>query len=328
MIARLLRLAWIVVLIVAGIVAWAFVHWFGARIGPWAAGLLGIAVIASAHPAAIAFNFVASRIAGDPVPAAHRLSLRRAIATYDAEIDASMRGFWFATPFLPHRAAPRPPPGTALRGLPILFIHGAFCNRAVWHSFMRDAAGRGYLCEAVTLPDPMASIETQLPAVSQAIGDLLEAARRAGLAAERVAIVGHSMGGLVARLALAGADASRIGPVVTLGTPHHGTHVARLGAAPSVVQMRRGGAWLAALRAGDSAATRTRMTTLFSYHDDIVYPQTTAMLEGATNLAIGGCGHVALLYDRRVRTLVFDRLAAVAADQAAIGGAADGAAAS
>jgi triacylglycerol lipase len=51
-----------------------------------------------------------------------------------------------------------------------------------------------------------------------------------GLAAERVSIIAHSMGGLDARYAIAklgGAD--RIASLVTVGTPHHGTPLADLG---------------------------------------------------------------------------------------------------
>ncbi len=331
MIARFLRWFWIVTIGVAAAATWLATHLFADRIGPWAAGLAGIVAVFALHPATIAVNFVLSRIFGDPVPPAFRLSPWQAIKTYDAEIDASMRGVWFATPFLPHRAARRPAEGAALQSLPILFLHGYFCNRAVWLSFMRDAAARGYVCEAVTLPDPLAAIEAQLATVDAAIDALLTTANDAGIPATRVAIVGHSMGGLVARAAALECDASRIGPIVTLGAPHHGTHTARFGAMPSVVQMRRNGRWLAALGAREVAAAgassvRPRLTSVFSYHDDIVYPQTTAVLEGAAHVAIGGCGHVALLYDRRVRTIVFDVLASsgvepdVAPTQAASGG--------
>ena len=313
MIARLLKGLWIALIVAATGAAWLSIHLLGARIGPWAAGLLGVLVVVAAHPAVIALHFVVSRIAGDPVPAEHRLSLWRAIRMYDAELDASMRGLWFGTPFRSHRPAARPAPGVALRDTPILFVHGYFCNRAVWLSFMKDAAARGYVCEAVTLPDPFGSIDSQMPAVDGAIDDLLTKARDAGLAATRVAIVAHSMGGLVARSALATFGSARVASVITLGTPHHGTHVARYGTIPSVVQMRRGGPWLSDLAARETAGPDREpgpaITTLFSWHDDIVYPQSTGALADAHQVAIGGCGHVALLYDRRVRTAVFDRLA-------------------
>jgi triacylglycerol esterase/lipase EstA (alpha/beta hydrolase family) len=309
MIAGLMRLLWVLIVCASAAAAWLSIRLLGPAIGSWSAGLLGIMIVAASHPLLIATNFALSRRHGDAVPDEFRLSAWQALLTYDAEIDASMRGVWFATPFLAHRPAARPPAGTVLQPLPILFIHGYLCNRAVWLSFMRDAAARGYLCEAVTLPDPLAAIDAQLRVVDHAIDALLAAAREAGIATTRVALVGHSMGGLVARAARVRLPGERIGPVITLGTPHHGTHAARFGRAPSVVQMRRDSQWLAALAEEETSRDEVPpMTTLFSYHDDIVYPQTTGALAGATQRAISGVGHVALLYDKRVRALVFEAL--------------------
>src|SRR4051794_24431245 len=54
------------------------------------------------------------------------------------------------------------------------------------------------------------------------LGELL-AARIAADGREQVAIVGHSMGGLVARAALLHAAGARVSQLVTLGTPHCGS---------------------------------------------------------------------------------------------------------
>lgn len=314
MIARLVRWLWVLGVIVAATAAWASIQLIGGRVGPWAAGLTGAMLVAAAHPAVMAIDFVLSRIAGDPVPLPLRLSPWGAIRMYDAELDASMRGLWFATPFRADQPAARPGPGTALRPSPILFIHGYLCNRAVWLSFMRDAAARGYLCEALTLTNPLLAIETHAGAVDRAIDALLRDARAAGSTATRVLIVGHSMGGLVTRAALQRIDPARVAHVITLGTPHRGTFLARFGTASCLVQMRPHSEWLAgldALERGGNGLRRSCYTTLYSHHDDIVFPQRTGMLDGAYEIAIGGCGHVALLYDRRVRDAVFGRLDAL-----------------
>ncbi len=317
MIATILRVFWIVTLVAAGVLAWWSVRLVGADIGPWAAGLAGAAIAFVLHPALIAINFIMSRVAGDRVPAGFRLTPWQALKTYDAEIDASMRGFWFATPFLLHRPAARPAEATAKRRFPILFVHGYFCNRAIWLSFMRDAAARGYLCEALILPRPFAPIESNASFVDAAIDDLLARARHEteGAPADRVVIVAHSMGGLVARAALQRIDASRVAHVITLGTPHHGAFTARYWDIPNVVQMRLGSPWLIALDAEEMRGhglPRSAWTTLFSYHDNMVFPQETALLKGAHTIPIGGVGHVALVYDKRVRAAVFERLEAIA----------------
>ncbi len=324
MIARIVRRFWLVVLAAALGAAWLSVHLVGARIGVLAAALLGVFAIACLHPLVIAVNFTLSRVFGDPVPTPLRLSLWQALATYDAEIDASMRGLWFATPFLDRRRARRPVDGVVSRPMPILFVHGYFCNRAVWLSFMRDAAARGYLCEAMTIADPFASIDRHAGEVDRAIDALLAEARASGLSGERVVVVAHSMGGLVARAARPAIGAARGAHGLTLGTPPHGTFTARFGSYASVVQMRRRSAWLADLEARErsnaEALPRHDYTTLHSVHDQIVYPQRTGQLEGTQGIVVGGCGHVALLYDRRVRSVVFERLAVVEGRLQAAGG--------
>ena len=305
MIARLLRWLWAFAMLVAAFAAIVAIHIVGPRIGPWAAALLGVSLVLALHPFAIACNFIVSRIVSGPVPEAFRLSLVRAVAMLDAEVDASARGVWLATPFLERRPAPV---SDESRATPILFVHGYFCNRAVWHSFMKDAAGRGYPCEAVTLVNPFAAIDTQATAIDHAI----RAMSRSG---GPVFIVAHSMGGLVVRAAMRGIDPQRVAHVVTLGSPHRGTWTARFGSNAALRQMRLASPWLEALAHDEEAGAglrRSALSSIYSVHDDIVFPPSNACLEGAENIAIGGCGHVALLYDRRVRSIVFDRLDRIA----------------
>ena len=306
MIARLLRGLWLIALCGTTAVAWWASQRYAPRFGPWFPAALVVFLAAAVHPVLIGCNFVASRLAGDRVPGDRRLSPWAWIRTWDAEVDASMRGVWFATPFRGGRPTPSPIP--PLRRTALLFLHGYLCNRAVWHAFMRDAAARGYRCEALTLADPFASIDSHDQSVAEAIRASIEAG------ADRVVLIGHSMGGLVARSAMQRIDRSAVAHVITLGTPHHGTHAARYGRATSVSQMRRDSGWLAALAAREAAGHGLPLdayTTLFSWHDDIVYPQSTGRLAGADAIAVAGIGHVALLYDRRVRALVFERLDAI-----------------
>jgi pimeloyl-ACP methyl ester carboxylesterase len=314
MLARVLKIVWFAAVALTAIVVWASVRWLGPRFGAWPAGLGALLVVLSLHPLLIATHFVMSRLHGDPVPREHRLSFVRAIGMFDAEIDASMRGIWFATPFLSRRSAPTPAPD-ATRALGVLFVHGYFGNRANWLGFLDDAAARGYRASAITLDGIGRPIESHAAAIEAAIA-ALEAR-----GARRVAIVAHSMGGLVVRSALPTIDPARVAHVVTLGTPHRGTTAARFGRGTNVTQMRLGSEWLADLEARERAAgmTHDRYTTVFSHHDDVVYPQTNACLPDAECVALGGIGHVSLLYDRRVRKVVFDVLARTNADLEAEG---------
>ena len=311
MIARLVRGLWIVSVVVAALAAWWSVRTFGAHVGVVAAALVGVCAVYALHPLIVVWNFALSRWKGDPVPADLRIPALRAVGMVDAEIDAAIRGFWFATPFRSAYATPAPNAALAPRRLALLFVHGYFCNRAIWSSFVRDAASRGYACEAVTLNEGFAPIESHAPAIETAIASLIEATRALGRPVDRVVVIAHSMGGLVMRSALTTIDRTRIAHVITLGTPHHGTWPARFGRFANVVQMRVGSPWLAALAEAErdgAGLPHADFTTLYSAHDNIVYPQRTALLDGARAIRLSGIGHVALAFDRRVRDAVFERL--------------------
>ena len=88
------------------------------------------------------------------------------------------------------------------------------------------------------------------------------------------------MGGLAARAWLRNDPhaLARAARLITLGTPHHGTVLANLGVGANARQMRcsqagEPSAWLRALAAGESAAARARMVSIWTYHDNIVAPQ-------------------------------------------------------
>lgn len=320
MIAAIQRSALVALFLGAALTAWLFVLWFGGRLGMATAALLGVFCVFAIHPYFVATNFLVSRIAASPVPKAMRLSPWQALKTYDAELDASVRGFWFAHPFLSRR--PAPAPVAPLRKLPLLFVHGYFCNRALWLPFMRDAAQRGYVCEAVTLAAPFDDIDHYADPIAAAIDALLTRARACGVGADQVVVIAHSMGGVAVRAAIRRDGAARIAHVITLGSPHAGTVHAWLGSVTNVRQMRRRSAWLRELDAFETAhehdasrdasvLPRARYTAVFSYHDNIVAPQETACLAGAHNVALAGIGHVSLVYSERVREVVFAEIDAI-----------------
>jgi triacylglycerol esterase/lipase EstA (alpha/beta hydrolase family) len=104
--------------------------------------------------------------------------------------------------------------------------------------------------------------------------------------------------------------------VITLGTPHHGTCLASFGVGRNAAQMRRAGCpegleseWLRDLAAGESAATRALLTSIYTHHDNIISPQTSSFLAGAHNIPMGGVGHVAMGRNRRVLAQVMREIA-------------------
>jgi pimeloyl-ACP methyl ester carboxylesterase len=153
---------------------------------------------------------------------------------------------------------------------------------------------------------------------------VLDQAARAALAAgaPSVDVVGYSAGGVVARLWAeddGGAAVAR--RIVTLGSPHHGTTVAALGAS-----LLPGQCPTACLELVPNSDLLTRMNTdetpagpvwvsLWTNQDQVVTPPDSARLDGALNIPVQSvCAdarldHGQLPTDRLVQSLVLAALA-------------------
>jgi triacylglycerol esterase/lipase EstA (alpha/beta hydrolase family) len=201
-------------------------------------------------------------------------------------------------------------PAPARNVAPVLLLHGVLCNSGVWLR-MRTVlrAARNAPIYTLSYGPPLDSVERFADQLARRIERI-----RADTGAARVAIVAHSMGGIVARAYLRRYGAAYIDRVITIGTPHHGSVHAWLFAGISLAQLRPGNAWLATLNA--APLPPVRIVSIWSWHDSMVAPQASAVLHGAVNIAVSGVAHNAILRDRDVAALVIAELARPA-DQAA-----------
>ncbi len=266
---------------------------------------LGAAAPLGTHAAIIAIDFAITTAAGSPTPAAHRLGPGAALALYARELIDSVRTFQLAQPLM----AGRPLAGETVRPwspgspLPVLLVHGYFCNRQLWRPTARALAAQGHAIGAVDLEPVFGSIDAYAARIDDALRALM--ARTGAPAAH---LLCHSMGGLAARAYLRRFGPQAVARVVTLGTPHQGTVLARLGHGVNTRQMRPGSDWLAALAAGEDAHTLGRFHVLLSHHDNIVAPQAPQSLPGAHTVEFSGMGHISLAYDAAVRRTVIGLL--------------------
>ncbi|ATD60539.1 MAG: esterase/lipase family protein [Janthinobacterium svalbardensis] len=295
MIARILKwLMLLQVLAVLGVAYLAMQAWGVAS--PAMAVLLAGAMLLAVRALIVARNFWESRRLGSPVPAEYQLGAMGAARLFFGELRATlwMSSWGMLRPRL--HAADIIPSG---QGLPVLLVHGYVCNRGYWTKLSRQLAQAGIVHKVIDLEPIDANIDGYVTQVEQALQVLCT------LTGKRQAIiVAHSMGGLVARAWLRHDGAARVARIITIGTPHHGTALANLAAGANARQMSRiDGApsgWLAQLAASETPETRALITSMYSHHDNIVAPQTSAHLPGARNLAFGGIGHVALASDARI----------------------------
>ncbi len=207
--------------------------------------------------------------------------------------------------------SPRDPP-TVISGAfpPVLLVHGIFCNAGIWRRMRRYLGSRGIgNLFAINLEPPLAGIDDFALALA---GRVEEVRRRTG--AGRVVLVAHSMGGLVSRAYIARlGGAERVERLVTIGSPHHGSELARLAIGRCARDMIPDGPWLSGLVAAEAGSTGVPVTTIFSWDDNMVAPQDSPRLPGAKAIALENVGHLELLRSPEVMRLVADEISAARA---------------
>lgn len=272
----------------------------------WPGALLAAAASLTLLRAAIIFNnYLLSGALRQPMTdgrAAPKLPLLARIAQ---EIWGSMwcwfRLFPFARPFrVVHRSDGLPP---------VLMLHGYGANSGFWKPFAAMLDRHGISHAALDLEPVLAGIDDYAALVEAEVDALLQAS-----GASQVVLLCHSMGGLVARAWIRRHGLARVARVVTLGTPHFGSTLAGYGMGLNASQMQHANgqpsAWLAQLAASESDASRALFVSILTRHDNIVAPQSSAELPGATNIAIDLVGHVALGFDARVHQLTLSHILA------------------
>jgi triacylglycerol lipase len=239
----------------------------------------------------------------DPAP---RPSGGQRLRAWWREWCLSTRVFVWEMPFASTRWPDALPAAPGEGGRGVLLIHGYLCNRGSWNDWYPQLAAHGVPFLGVSLAPVFCSIDDYADQIDAALLQLQRATGQAPL------VVCHSMGGVAVRAwrrsrQLRGEDAAateaRVHHVLTIGTPHRGTWLARFGQRPNSIQMRRNSPWLQALAASESAVWRARFTCVWSACDNVTFPPRCATLDGAASVHQPGRGHQDLLDDPAVFAL-------------------------
>lgn len=186
---------------------------------------------------------------------------------------------------------PDPIPRPTAR-VPVLLVHGYCANRGYFRTLLRRLEARGVgPVFAPNIPACFTSLERFTGVLDAEVERIC-----AGTGQAKVVLVAHSMGGLAARAYLARRGAGRVARLITIASPHHGTALARLGMGESARQMCPGSEFLVALeRREGPAGPGVKTVSFYSPQDNMVAPQETSLLPWATNVAMPGIGHLAIL---------------------------------
>jgi triacylglycerol lipase len=171
---------------------------------------------------------------------------------------------------------------------PVLIVPGYGGEAGALIPLAEKIEALGREAEIVDLPD-------------QAKGDLAGQAKRVAQVANDMAgdggtvdVIGYSAGGVVARLWVRDYGGAKLARrVVTLGSPHHGTTVARAAAsfAPDQCpqachQLVPESELLASLNSGDETPAGPLWMSIWTADDEVIGPADSSKLEGAVNVDI------------------------------------------
>lgn len=259
----------------------------GALLVPWLVVVLGTA-----------FTMVKSRAPDEPAAAFYR--------AWWGETLASFQTFVMRQPWADAKPAVLPATGASLE-VPVLLVHGYVCNHRLWDDVAQRLRSQGHAVLAVNLEPLFVSIDSYGAHLEAAVQTLLQHAGQ-----PRVALVGHSMGGLAIRAWMRQYGSDRVARILTLGTPHAGTKAAQRSRTPNGRQMRWNSAWLQGLSEAETPAQRALMRIALTPQDNIVFPQRAQTLPGITPVVFEGVGHVQMCTDPSVLEWVAHELESLA----------------
>jgi pimeloyl-ACP methyl ester carboxylesterase len=198
--------------------------------------------------------------------------------------------------------------------IPVLLVHGLVDNRSIFTVMRRSLRRRGFRSVCSWNYSPLLR---DVARGAEELGEHIERiCQQTGH--ERIHVVGHSLGGLLARYHVQRQDGDRrVESLVTLGTPHQGSLWAHVLPTPLVRQLRPGSTVLREL--AEPARCRTPITAVYSDLDQVVVPTSAGRCEhpdlSVRNVLVRGVGHMSLPIHRAV----VDEVAATLAGHRATG---------
>jgi triacylglycerol lipase len=212
---------------------------------------------------------------------------------------------------VPRRVDPHPvlQDDPAHAEVPVVLVHGWVHNRSAFLWMTRALRRAGFRHVHGLNYNPLRhGVRTIAEMLAVEVDRVL-----AVTGAPRCMVVGHSMGGVVARYYVQALGGHRsVDTVVTLGSPHRGTVMAHLGVGPAARELLPRSALLRELEE-TARPSAVRWVSYYSDLDLLVAPAVSAKLVhpalGATNIRVRDTGHLSLLLSGETLRSVVDHLA-------------------
>jgi triacylglycerol lipase len=184
---------------------------------------------------------------------------------------------------------------------PIVLVHGIIDNHAIFTVMERALRRRGF--QTLSAYD-YGLLTHNIPRAAVRLGEAIEKLS-AATGYERIHVIGHSLGGLIARYYVQRlAGDRRVHTLVTLGTPHQGTQLAwSAPLLPLVRQLTPNSSVMREL-AEPAPGCRTRFVAFYSDIDHLIVPSRNARVDhpdlNVRNIAARGVGHLSMANNGRI----------------------------
>ncbi|MDV9190037.1 triacylglycerol lipase [Streptomyces sp. SR27] len=194
------------------------------------------------------------------------------------------------------------PARSAAARIPVVFVHGYNADPGVWGGLRADFKADGYT-DAELFSFGYDTHRSVNEALAGELAAYVEGVKRQ-TGASRVDLVAHSFGSLVTRwyVKFDPAGQASVAHWVSLAGPNHGTSIAWACALwdQACRDMSPGSYVQKNLAAGDETPGAVRYATWWSNCDEVINPDNSVPLTGATNNAAGCLDHNELLGDDAV----------------------------
>lgn len=176
-------------------------------------------------------------------------------------------------------------------GPPLIFLHGLFQNRACWWWLRFRLKCAGYPNQvAINLPF-WRDIETLSEEVAKTVDQVRH---RQGI--DKVVLIGHSMGGILARNYIQRrGGAERVSCCILLGTPNHGSRLVPFAISQLARHLLPQSPFLGELNR-EPFPYEIPLVNIFSWQDNLVLPPDHARLSAGRETALRDVGHAGLLF--------------------------------
>jgi pimeloyl-ACP methyl ester carboxylesterase len=198
--------------------------------------------------------------------------------------------------------------GDDVHDVPVILVHGFGHNRSGWFMLDRELRRAGF--SSVHTLNYVAGTK-HVPELAERVARKVEEVRRL-TGADKVHLVGHSLGGVLIRWYVQEMGGDRfVDTAVTVASPHEGTLAAMPALGRTARDLRPGSMVMRRLACG-ARRTDVRWIAFYSNLDVLVVPGPSAMLRhpalGATNVFVKDHGHITIMVSKRVARSITQQL--------------------